>query len=80
MADTFYCEKCNRTMDEKQFYGSNNTEKYPQGKLHQCKKCVSLHVDNFNPDTYLWILQECDVPYVKDVYLLLSKILRNKLH
>ena len=66
MADTFYCEKCNRTMDEKQFYGSNNTEKYPQGKLHQCKKCVSLHVDNFNPDTYLWILQECDVPYVKD--------------
>jgi hypothetical protein len=41
-------------------------EKYPQGKLHQCKKCVSLHVDNFNPDTYLWILQECDVPYVKD--------------
>jgi hypothetical protein len=23
-----------------------------------------MHVDNFNPDTYLWILQECDVPYV----------------
>jgi hypothetical protein len=25
-----------------------------------------MHVDNFNPDTYLWILQECDVPYVPD--------------
>ena len=22
--------------------------------------------DNFNPDTYLWILQECDVPYVPE--------------
>lgn len=67
MADgTFYCEKCNRTMDEKQFYSSNNLDKYPEAKLHQCKKCISLHVDNFNPDTYLWILQECDVPYVPE--------------
>ena len=66
IASTFYCEKCNRTMDEKQFYGSNNLEKYPEGKLRQCKKCISLHVDNFNPDTYLWILQECDVPYIPD--------------
>lgn len=23
-------------------------------------------VDNFNPDTYLWILQEADVPYVPE--------------
>ena len=63
---TFYCEKCNRTMSAEQFYGSNNLDKYPEGKLKQCKKCISMHVDNFNPDTYLWILQECDVPYVQD--------------
>ena len=25
-----------------------------------------MHVDNFSPDTYMWILQECDVPYVPD--------------
>ena len=61
---TYYCEKCNKTMDENQFYGSNNLEKYPDGKLHQCKKCISMHVDNWNPDTYMWILQEADVPYV----------------
>lgn len=60
----FYCEKCNRTMSEKEFYSSNNLEKYPEGKLHQCKKCISMHVDNWDPDTYLWILQECDVPYI----------------
>ena len=66
MAESYYCEKCNRTMDASQFYSSNNLEKYPDGKLRQCKKCITMHVDNFNPDTYLWILQECDVPYVPD--------------
>ena len=66
MAESYYCEKCNRTMNADQFYSSNNLEKYPDGKLRQCKKCISMHVDNFNPDTYLWILQECDVPYVPD--------------
>ena len=66
MADSYYCAKCNRTMRPDSFYGSNNLEKYPEGKLKQCKNCISMHVDNFNPETYLWILQECDVPYVPD--------------
>lgn len=61
-----YCEKCNRTMDSEQFYGSNNLEKYPEGKMNMCKKCTTMHVDNWNPDTYLWILQDCDVPYIPD--------------
>ena len=66
MPESYYCEKCNRTMNADQFYSSNNLEKYSEGKLRQCKKCITMHVDNFNPDTYLWILQECDVPYVPD--------------
>lgn len=66
MAD-YYCEKCNRTMNAESFYTSNNLEKYPNdGKLKQCKKCITMHVDNWNPDTYLWILQEIDVPYVPE--------------
>ena len=64
---TYYCEKCNRTMNGDQFYSSNNLEKYPNdGKFPTCKKCMTLHVDNWNPDTYLWILQEADVPYIPD--------------
>lgn len=63
---TYYCEKCNRTMSADQFYLSNNLEKYPEGKLPQCKKCLTMHIDNWNPETYLWILQEIDVPYVPD--------------
>ena len=53
-------------MNADQFYGSNNESKYPDGKLRQCKKCITMHVDNFDVDSYLWILQECDVPYVPD--------------
>ena len=60
----YFCEKCKKTLQEKEFYSSNNLEKYPDGKLKQCKKCITMHVDNWNPDTYLWIIQECDVPYV----------------
>ena len=64
--ESYYCEKCNKTMAADQFYGTNNLEKYPDGKLRICKKCMTMHVDNFNPDTYLWILQECDVPYIPE--------------
>ena len=74
MAEKFYCEKCNRTLSETEFYRSNNLEKYPRKKLSQCKKCMSMHVDNFDPDTYLWILQECDVPYLPDEW---NKILES---
>ena len=63
----YYCEKCNRTMAADQFYASNNLEKYPNdGKFPVCKKCMTMHVDNWNPDTYMWILQEADVPYVPE--------------
>jgi len=27
---------------------------------------MTMHVDNWNPDTYLWILQEADVPYIPE--------------
>ena len=65
--DSCYCEKCNRTQSPDNFYSSNNLEKYPnEGKLNLCKKCLTMHVDNWNSDTYLWILQEIDVPYVPD--------------
>ena len=70
----YYCKKCNRTMSAEQFYGSSNLEKYPEGKLDTCKKCISMHVDNWKPETYVWILQECDVPYVPDEW---SKLLES---
>lgn len=66
MADAYYCEKCNKTMSADNFYGTNNLEKYPEGKFHMCKRCMTMHVDNWNPDSYMWILKEADVPYIPE--------------
>lgn len=74
-----YCEKCKRTAIEKDFYSSNNLEKYPDGKLNLCKKCITMHIDNFDPSTYTWILQECDVPYIpEEWYALLATYGKDK--
>lgn len=61
-----YCEKCGRLLNNSEFYQSNNKEKYPEGFLNQCKKCITMHVDNWNPESFLWILQEADVPWVPE--------------
>ena len=75
----YYCEKCHKTMDGTQFYTSNNLEKYSNdGKLPQCKKCITMHVNNWDPKTYLWILQECDVPYIPEQWdALMSKFAKD---
>lgn len=62
-----YCRTCKRTMDSTQFYQSRRIDKYPpDGHFDECKKCLTRHVDNFDPRTYMWILQEADVPYIED--------------
>ncbi len=68
MADgkTLYCKTCNRTMDENQFYKTKRVDKYPDGYLPECKKCLTRHVDNWDPKTYLWILEDIDVPYIEE--------------
>ena len=64
------CTKCSKMMDENtQFYTHKNGE-----KTAMCKKCLTMHIDNFNPETYLWLLQEMDVPYVEAEW----KVLRDR--
>ena len=66
----FYCEKCHKARPEKEFYHSNNKTKYPNnGVLTQCKDCITMHIDNWDPNTYLWILEECDVPYIPEEWI-----------
>ena len=58
---TYSCQKCGKSMDEGQFYT------YKDGrKTELCKKCLTLHIDNFDPSTFLWLLQKIDVPYVPE--------------
>ena len=70
------CEKCGKVLKAIEFYGSNNAEKYPDGKLKQCKACLTMHVDNWDPTTYHWILEEVDVPYIQEEW---NKILQKEL-
>ena len=56
------CVKCGKMMDENtQFYTYKTGD-----KTDMCKKCLTMHIDNFNPDTFLWLLEKMDVPYVPE--------------
>lgn len=54
-----YCQKCHKTLKDIQFYTYKNGE-----KTEMCKNCLTLHVNNFKPDTFLWLLEKMDVPYI----------------
>lgn len=65
--DLIYCQKCHKTLKRGEFYQSNNLEKYPDGgTIPICKKCLTMHVDNWNPETFTPILKEVDVPYIPE--------------
>lgn len=67
----YFCNGvCQRQLNEDNFYKSNNMEKYGanDGKLFKCKKCSTMGLDNWEPETYLPLLEECDVPYVPTVW------------
>jgi len=61
-----YCDKCRRTISEKMFYTYKNGD-----KCELCKNCLTMHVNNFDPSTYLWILEKFDVPYIEGEWIVL---------
>ena len=63
---TCFCEKCQKTMDEGQFYTYKNGD-----KTELCKKCLTLHINNFDEKTYVWLLEKMDVPYVPEEWIVL---------
>ena len=53
------CQRCGKKM------GSINFYTYRDGsKCEICKPCLTAHIDNFDPDTFIWVLEKIDVPYV----------------
>lgn len=63
---TYHCVRCNKTMDEDNFFT------YKSGKkTEMCKKCLTAHVDNFDPETFLWLLEKLDVPYIEEEWNIL---------
>jgi len=49
-----------------EFYRSHRLDKYPDGYVDLCKPCFTAHVDNWDPDTYVPLLEEVDAPYLPD--------------
>lgn len=66
MGESRYCNKCRKTMDEKNFYT------YRDGsKCELCKACLTMHVNNYEPNTFLWLLEKFDVPYIESEWNIL---------
>ena len=62
----YTCKKCGKLMDEGQFYTHKDGR-----KTELCKKCLTMHIDNWDDSTYLWILEMLDVPYVPEEWAVL---------
>jgi len=52
------CQKCTRALQEGQFYTHRDGS-----KTDMCKNCLTMHINNFEPETYVWLLEKMDVPY-----------------
>ena len=53
------CEKCGRTKQDTMFYTYKNGQ-----KTQLCKECMLMHVNIWEKETFLWLLEKMDVPYV----------------
>lgn len=57
------CQKCGRAKQELQFYTYKNGQ-----KTQLCKECLLMHVNIWQPDTFLWLIEKMDVPWVPGVW------------
>lgn len=55
-----FCKKCETTMDVKNFY-----KKKDGSYMDLCKKCATMHLNVFIPDSYMWLCKELDIPYIE---------------
>lgn len=53
------CSKCGRTKEQTMFYTYKDGSK-PQ----MCKQCMLMHVDIWDPQTFVWLLEKFDVPWL----------------
>ena len=62
MADVF-CKKCQKVLKDKEFYKKKNGE-----PLDICKKCLTMHIDVFKPESFMWVLEKIDIPYIEEEF------------
>ena len=67
------CTRCNRKLKEENFYTMKTG-----GRADLCKECLTAHIDNFDPSTFLWALEKMDVPYIPGEWNVLRDRAYNK--
>ena len=58
------CSKCGRERRENEFFKLKTGERFDI-----CKSCLTMNIDNRKPETFLWILEKFDVPYVERIWV-----------
>lgn len=64
MTEKLVCEKCGRLRPETDFFKMKTGQRYKM-----CKDCLCQYIDNTKPDTFLWILEAFDVPYIEKKWI-----------
>lgn len=54
------CAKCGRSKIVDEFFSYRDGQ-----KCEMCKQCLCEHIDNSDPETFKWILEKFDVPYIE---------------
>lgn len=52
-----YCNNCKKLLNDDNFYKHH--------KIGICKKCLRTIIDPYEPNTFLWLLEKVNVPYVE---------------
>lgn len=67
------CSKCGRVRKETEFFLMKS------GNRHDiCKDCLCQYIDNSDPDTFCWILELFDVPYIEKEWIKLARHVKEK--
>lgn len=61
------CSKCGKLKRETEFFMTKDSS-----RDDMCKDCLTMHIDNRNPDTFMWILEKYDVPYIERNWISLT--------
>lgn len=62
--DRVVCSKCGKSKRPQEFFKLKNKE-----LCDMCKDCLTLYIDNQDPETFLWILEKFDVPYIESRWI-----------
>lgn len=67
MSERLLCSKCGKDKRIEDFFKLKDGTPYDM-----CKSCLTMFINNRDPQTFLWILEKFDVPYIEEVWIKLT--------